>query len=169
MAHSAKAVANTLLDLADERKMEITPLKLLKLVYFAHGWHLALADAGLIKERVEAWKFGPVVPSIYHSFKDFGMNPITGRAEAAEFEGLTYRCISPRVPELAPFFARILEVYGKLSGPQLSNLTHLSDSPWYEVWENRGGKDVKGTDIPDELIKGYFKAQKVRPSSAVAA
>lgn len=169
MAYNAKAIANTILDLADEKKMPLTPLKLLKLVYFAHGWHLALVGTPLLTERVEAWKFGPVAPSVYHAFKEYGMNSISGRAQVIEFEGRKMTYTEPRTPALAQFLGRILDVYGKLSGPQLSNLTHLPKSPWYVVWENLGGKERKGTDIPDELIRDYFKAQRERPSSAVAA
>src|SRR5215467_7486621 len=77
MAYPAKAVANEFLYLAKEERRPVTPMQLLKLVYFAHGWYLALTGERLIDERVEAWKYGPVVPSIYHEFKRFGNEPIT--------------------------------------------------------------------------------------------
>ncbi|MCB0375635.1 MAG: DUF4065 domain-containing protein, partial [Sinomicrobium sp.] len=54
----------------------ITPMKLVKLVYIAHGWHLGITDNALIDENPEAWKYGPVIPRIYHEFKKFGKNPI---------------------------------------------------------------------------------------------
>jgi uncharacterized phage-associated protein len=39
-------------------------LKLQKLLYYAQGLHLALYNEPLSKGRIEAWKHGPVVPSV---------------------------------------------------------------------------------------------------------
>src|SRR4051794_28085835 len=56
--------------------LDLTPMKVLKLVYIAHGWVLSSADAPLISESVQAWKFGPVIPSLYHYFKRYGASPV---------------------------------------------------------------------------------------------
>ena len=74
--YDALAVANEFLERANKAKRPITPMQLLKLVYFAHGWYLALENKALVKERFEAWKFGPVCRPIYREFKRFGMNPV---------------------------------------------------------------------------------------------
>ena len=79
MAFSPAAVANFFLDLAAERGAPLSPMKLQKLVYFAHGWSLAIYGRPLINEQVEAWKFGPVIRSLYHRVKAFGNQPIAGR------------------------------------------------------------------------------------------
>lgn len=158
------AVANRFLELANESQKEITLLKLLKLVYYAHGWHLGLTGGQpLLDEQVEAWKFGPVSPSVYHSFKDFGANPITrlGR-EILHKDGkffwnvVTLDC-SQSVSE---FLKKIWDVYGKLTPFQLSELTHRADTPWHKVWYEMGGQTRKGTDIPDNLITEYFQQKK---------
>lgn len=166
MPYDPKAVANTLLDLAAERKIEITPLKLLKLLYFAHGWHLALGDQPLLNEQVEAWKFGPVVPSIYHAFKEFKMGPITGRAKVVSItpDG-EIAFYEPREDGLRDFLSAILNVYGKRTGFQLSELTHLPGTPWYEAWEG-GGKLIKGKDIDNEKIKAHFKEKRSKQSKS---
>ena len=51
-------------------------MKVQKLVYYAHGWHLGLADAPLIGELVEAWRWGPVIRSLYAALAEFGNQPI---------------------------------------------------------------------------------------------
>ena len=42
-----------------------------KLVYITKGFALATLDDGLFEEEVEAWKYGPVISSLYHEFKQF--------------------------------------------------------------------------------------------------
>ena len=49
-----------------------TPLHLVKLVYISHGWVLGFHGIPLIRESVEAWKYGPVIPAVYHRYKPFG-------------------------------------------------------------------------------------------------
>jgi len=160
------AVANRFIKLAEESGERLTLMKLLKLVYFAHGWHLALSGVPLLKEQVEAWKFGPVAPSVYHGFKRFASSPITELG--SEFDEAAFRAtgeILVSTPVAAgssafeAFIRKIWEVYGKLSAFQLSDLTHQPGSPWFKVWFEKGGRERKGTDIPDEMIRDYFKAK----------
>lgn len=47
----------------------LTPLQVIKMVYIAHGYSLALLDEPLVEEAVEAWRYGPVLPSVYHTVK----------------------------------------------------------------------------------------------------
>jgi uncharacterized phage-associated protein len=82
MTHNPIAIANYFIELAKF----ITPMKLQKLVYFAHGWCLALADKPLINEKIEAWQYGPVVSSLYREFKKYGNEGIT--SPAVEFKHL---------------------------------------------------------------------------------
>ena len=80
MKDNALSIANYFIDLANEDNEPIRPLKLMKLVYIAYGYALALLNRSIIDyrfDKVEAWKFGPVIPSVYHSFKIYGKKPIT--------------------------------------------------------------------------------------------
>ena len=72
MTTSARAVANELIELAKQEGRAFTPLQLLKLVYIAHGWMLGLRQKPLIRDRIEAWKYGPVIPALYHDLKRYG-------------------------------------------------------------------------------------------------
>ncbi len=56
----ALAVANYMLELAKEEGKELQPLKLMKLVYIAHGFMLALLGRSALNprfDRVEAWQY----------------------------------------------------------------------------------------------------------------
>lgn len=127
----------------------ITPMKLVKLVYIAHGWHLGITDNALIDENPEAWKYGPVVPRIYHEFKKFGKNPIkTGKIINLDHElPLNKR----------EFLDKIWDVYGRFTAIQLSDKTHQPGTPWYIVWHNNRGRTTESLQIPDNLIRDYYK------------
>lgn len=167
MAHTAKAVANHILDLAEAEGVEITPMKLQKLVYFAHGWHLAILNSPLINEQVECWKYGPVIRSLFHEFKEFGLDPITRRAVEHHFESdpasrrfkawsSTAELHNPSEETLG-LIKDVWQVYKIYSAVKLSNMTHLPDTPWTEINEKYQGNPPKGTDIPQELIQAYFQ------------
>lgn len=87
-----------------------------KLLYVAHGWHLALYDAPLIAdEYLEAWQYGPAYASVYYEFRDFGRLPITRLATELHGTGEVFtpairlhflarmdRNAAPREEETAP-------------------------------------------------------------------
>jgi uncharacterized phage-associated protein len=158
MPFNAKAVANEFLRLAESEKRPLTPMALIKLVYFAHGWYLALKGEPLLNEQVEAWKYGPVIPSLYHEFKEFGNEAITRLAhDERTFRENGKFIIGRTTPELEDDDAkkvvrRVWDVYKPLSAVQLSNLTHTPGSPW----DTTPNKEIKGTDISNETIRQYF-------------
>ena len=53
-----------------------TPMHVLKLAYLCHGWMLGVFGRGLIAEPAEAWRYGPVIPTVYHTYKSFRGEPI---------------------------------------------------------------------------------------------
>ncbi|MBQ7609075.1 MAG: SocA family protein [Desulfovibrionaceae bacterium] len=155
----ALAVANAFIERGVAHKNPPTQMKLQKLMYFAHGWHLALYDTPLVDQPFYAWQYGPVIPSVYHEFKMFGTLGIDrmGLEYVGTEKGVLW--FSPQIePEKAienALIDRIWEVYGIYSGTQLSKITHLDDSPWKKVRdENLGVRDII---IPDDLIRDYFK------------
>ena len=134
----------------------VTNMKLQKLIYFSHGWHLAYTGEPLIDEFVEAWQYGPVVPSIYHSFKSLGNLPID-KPEFIEHVERTLNGELTRVElsaEDVAFLDDIWQSHKDFTGRELSSITHLEGTPWSRVFETH--KEFKGTDIPNDLIKNYF-------------
>jgi uncharacterized phage-associated protein len=145
MAYDSITVANTLLQLAARRVEPIDPMKLQKLVYFAHGWHLAIKGSPLISEAIQAWDFGPVIPSIYHAFKHYGPNPITRQDD---------RFGRVADPDHLDFLERILELYGVFTSIQLSNMSHDTKGPWHQARANNPG--LKCVEIAEDHIRDYF-------------
>lgn len=55
---------------------EVTPLKLQKLLYYVAASYFKESGSRLFTENIEKWKYGPVVPSVYHGFKSCGIEHI---------------------------------------------------------------------------------------------
>ena len=55
--HDSRTIANEFLRLAAERHTGLTSTQVLKLVYIAHGWSLALLGKPLIGDEIQAWQF----------------------------------------------------------------------------------------------------------------
>lgn len=159
--HSSRSIANYFLDRGDEEAVPITPMKVIKLTYLAHGWYLAFTGDALVNEDVEAWTHGPVLPSVYHSFKKWGSFPIDDD-RAKEWHGLAwivssvYNAPSRKSFPLMPFLEKAWDIYKGWSPAGLRKLTHMNGSPWHTV---KFSNDYKGKRdlIPNALIYSYYK------------
>ncbi len=159
MAYSAKSVSNYLLWKAFRSGVTVTSMKLNKLVYFAHGWHLAIKHRPLIKEPVQAWQHGPVIPTIYYTFKRYGNQPIA----APTFDRgnkLSLPSIPPNDSETARFLDRVWDTYKTLTAKELSDLSHEAGSPWHVSRSDAlaAGK-TRAIRIDNRIIKDYFLTQ----------
>lgn len=153
---SPLAVANYFILKSLESGQLLTPMKLVKLVYIAHGWYLGLTGDPLISEGAQAWKYGPVIPTVYEQFKSYGGNSITQLANTITPSGQisNYPLSEPKIRE---FLDRIWEVYHKFTAVELSDLTHQENTPWFHVWHKEGGSEKFGAVIPNENIEWHYK------------
>jgi uncharacterized phage-associated protein len=155
MTYTPQHVANFILEQGEKDNIDISPMKLLKLVYIAYGWVLALTDTRLFEEDIQAWKHGPVVPSIYHEFKHFGKMPVTERAMAVDLDTstTTYPSFAPNDTQTKLILGKVWSVYKDFSGWALRNKTHAHGSPWQQVYK----PGELETLIPDEKIKAHYQ------------
>lgn len=66
---SASDIADIVINLYQEKNKEITNLKLQKVLYYIQLAYLKQEGKPLIDEDFEAWRHGPVIPSLYDKFK----------------------------------------------------------------------------------------------------
>lgn len=141
----SKTVANRFWDIAHADGDQLTPMQLLKLVYIAHGWSLGLYGKALIRDEIQAWQYGPVIPRLYNSLKDYRGCPVTEK-----IPGFLNETISP---EQSSVIEQVYDLYGSQTGPALSRLTHAPNSPWARTYD----KEEFGTVIPNDLIRDYYQ------------
>lgn len=130
-------------------------MKLLKLVYIAYGWSLAVLNDRFFDEPIYAWPHGPVIRSLYDEFKHFRKSPIEGRAVEIDFDSWTES--TPRVSnddeETLVVLDKVWELYSPFSAWSLRNKTHEPNSPWSQVYQ----ANVRDIEIPDDLIQQHFE------------
>lgn len=159
------AVANYFLDCAQKDGEGLSQMKLHKLLFFAHGWYMAFYDKPLIRrDSIEAWRHGPIEPSLFYQFRHYGMQQITERA-------LSQDGSVAKLPEgeehdhMHALLDRVWEVYKRFTAMELSAITHEEDMPWSIVmreWREKGNHEAepKNLVIPDEKIKEYFEQRR---------
>lgn len=159
MPYTAITIADQILRIAKSKQIELTPLQLMKLTYIAHGWSFPLRGADLFQNRIEAWKYGPVIPDLYHATKRFGRSPIS-LAMVGDPSELVVDATTKA------FLESVFNAYGHMSGVALSSLTHQSGTPWQQVYQ----EGIYNKEIPDALIRDHYnELHRVRQRSAQTA
>lgn len=148
-AHSPIEVARFIVKEADAQGFALTPIKLQKIVFLCHGWMLGLHGMPLVRGPIQAWRYGPVFPDLYHALKHLG----AGRVRLSDLP-------APRENEEVFDADEVLvmkdtvERYGPLTGGQLVALTHADSSPWHLTRRRAGWRNP---EIPDELIEFSYR------------
>jgi uncharacterized phage-associated protein len=154
MKSNALAIANYFVNMANKCGVEIHLLGLVKRVYITHGFMLALCDRSAIDPRfdsVEAWRLGPVIPSVYHSFKHNGRAAITAPSIIVVDNDLSVEVpflADEQVKETANF---VWKRYSDVSDMKMVELLHRKGTPWgyfYKVGQNN--------TIPDSVTKEFY-------------
>jgi uncharacterized phage-associated protein len=145
----ARDVASFLIDLSLKEGADkgvpvaegITNLKLQKLLYFAQASHMALFNKPLFVEKIEAWKWGPVIPSIYHFYSHNKNKPLP---RSQSFKGIDSE-------KKAEFIQGVWDLFGKYSAIELMKITH-KHKPWIEAFQKGSG-----TTIENNVLRNYYK------------
>jgi len=158
VSHNPLAIANYFLDHAPE-KQKTGLLKLIKLCYIAHGFTLAIIDSPLVSEEAQAWRYGPVFPTIFFTFKDFfPLRKATNLSDPNSPLDFNEKILNIQLTQQQKnVVSQVIEKYGKLSGNVLSRLTHEEGTPWDQVYNNKRDINIDFPIISNEIIKDYYK------------
>ncbi|NWN45887.1 Panacea domain-containing protein [Candidatus Phytoplasma pruni] len=143
-----------LLKTAQEQNiLDITNLKLQKLVYYSHIHHLVKTKQkeAIINSSIEAWPYGPVIPKLYFLFIGYQTQPIR-----IDFSQINFQ-IDVK-PSLQTSIKYILKKYGSWSSVQLTDKSHTED-PWINAW--RLNQRFEERIIPQNNIYEYYRQNKL--------
>jgi uncharacterized phage-associated protein len=148
----AISVAEKFIELSIKDNELITPIKLYKLVYMAHGWSLGLRNKPLFIDRIQAGKFGPIIKSIERSYEKYGNTEISAPVEPEE-----YTVVPTLDEDESALVCAVWNKFKDFSAAQLSTLTHKEGTPWEKVWNYKNGKNsIPYMTIDDGLIKECY-------------
>lgn len=100
-------------------KRDVSPLKLQKLLYYSQLWFFVKNRKPLFNDMISAWIFGPVVYSVWSSFRFIKRTDIIP----------SNKCVNVDLNDVLYHLDDVWNAYGHLSGSQLVELTH-QDKPW---------------------------------------
>lgn len=135
-------IANYVIKYCHEKGFTISNLKLQKLLYFIQSSFLT-NDLGIcFEDDIEAWDFGPVVPSVYHQYKGFGSGNIP---------------ITPSHVTRPPYASLIHQTVDDLADYSATDLVHITQNqdPWFDAYSPHQHRV-----ITKQAIKDYFKGVK---------
>jgi uncharacterized phage-associated protein len=146
--HTAHDIAKYFVSLVDEDAGDsLSNLKLQKLLYYAQGAHLAFYGKPLFAEKIKKWEHGPVVPQVYHEYKQFGANSIP-------VESVDLSKYSSQIREILD---EVNSVYGQFTASKLRTMTH-NEPPWRDA--NMNG------EISHDSMKQFFKTLVIDDAQA---
>ena len=134
---SATDVAECLIN-----SLPLDNLKLQKLLYYSQAVHLVLHDKRpLFPDPIEAWDYGPVVPRVYHKFKQHGLDiiPSTGEQPVLQYD-------EQKTVDI------VIRTFGNMSGPELIDQTHY-EWPWRNAYRPTRPSNVISIDSMYEYFK----------------
>lgn len=125
----------------------LSAMKLQKVCYYAQAWHLVWDEEPLFRNRIEAWRNGPVIPDLWGLHKgsfqvdrDFIGN--AGNSSA----------LSDSEKETIDV---ILGYYGDKTSQWLSDLTHM-EAPWRDARGDTPDGARSGAEITHAAMHEYY-------------
>lgn len=139
----------------------LTPMQVNKLAYISHGFTLALEDEPLFHDKVEAWKYGPVIPPIYYMLRHYKRNTITalsfcGTKLTNSDKEKRMEFIRGKIPDPhKKVIGAVLKEFGHFNGLELSTITHEPGTPWDTHYK----RNKLGVEIPNDMTKKFYKSE----------
>ena len=125
----------------NEELNDITNMKLLKLLYFAHAIHLVKYDSELFDDTVEAWKYGPAINDVYEKYKEY-KDKVLPDEHINENDFTEDEILS---------VDSAIELFDKYSARELCDITH-EHGPWKDVYKE-GEQHIP---MSNDSIKRYY-------------
>ena len=161
LALRSESVANFFINKSLNDGLSLSMVKLVKLVYISHGWHLGYLGKSLISDAVQAWQYGVMIPKLYRSINDLISNParIDSLIEGYGIidDGMIVN--TPPDEETVKLLNKVWKSYSKLSGVQLSTITNKAGTPWEKSWSATTSTPYSGLNIANNLIQEYYESK----------
>ncbi|MCY4215457.1 MAG: DUF4065 domain-containing protein [Flavobacteriaceae bacterium] len=155
--YTAAHITNFILEQARHDEIFIDNIKLQKLLYVSFGWCYVLGrKKKLFNDPIQAWRFGPVIPNIYHQYKKFQKGDLRQAPAALYFdfkEMTTKRAPTYEMDEQTKsVLLAIWDYYKMKDTDSLIDLTHQKGTPWASAYDHENRKEIS-----KRRIKKYYQ------------
>ncbi len=143
--YTPQQIANYFIKKAKEQNVELTKIKLMKLIYIAYAWYLAHKNEDLFDEQIE---YGEVVPSIYNELRKTLGNRVSSYIQDQFINNSDIQ--EDKVLRICldgPW-----QLYKNMDDFQLVVTLHEEDSPWFKVYKPNQN-NIVNTEENKPLIK----------------
>lgn len=146
-------------------KIKCTHLSLEKLVYFAYADYLCEHSERLFEDQIYAFTHGPVVDSVYETYKRSGsqyVKPLEFGDDSDVQTGVKELPARSRIlfakdgAEKLRSIDQTIQKYGKYTAGTLVDRTHRAGSPWSHVNSSRAYQPIS-----DEIIMAHHHVECV--------
>ena len=143
--YDAITVAKHIIDYSNSHNCGISNLKLQKVLYFVQAEFLVSKPdhSPCFTDAIEAWDFGPVVPTVYHKYKVYGRASIHSSKTGRIFGYRREQEISDEDQKLIDNMVDKLKDY---SASALVSVTHAQD-PWKNAYICGHNNKITNQDI----------------------
>ena len=141
MVHDAITIAKYVIQKSNEINHPVSNLQLQKILFYIQQEFLIKYKTPLFNDDFEAWRFGPVIPTVYRKYCGSAALPLT------LYDEEDYSFIDSDSRQIID---RIIKEKSTMNPWTLVNDLHRSDKAWAIVYRNGDGLyDI----IPKSLIK----------------
>lgn len=132
----------------------MSAVRLQKLLYYSHAWHLVSQDAPLFDDTIKAYEHGPVVGQVWNSHR--------GKAQVG-VEHVASECRSALSDDEREVIDAVVAAFDDVSSWGIVDVVHDED-PWLEAFACK--QSGKSDRISDRAIKDYYSRLSTLPVSA---
>lgn len=138
--YSATDVARYMVNLCIEEKSPVSNLQVQKILYFCQQEYYVKTGTPLFDDDFEAWRYGPVVPSVYRTYSVYGGSPIWKAAEYKEFDFFRNDSVpvAPLSGKERKSVVETVEKWACLPSWEIVNRSHVEGGAWDIVYNKNG-------------------------------
>ncbi len=131
--------------------MPMSHLKLQKLLYLSYERFLKKTGVPLFKDEIHAWKYGPVVESVYDVFKTHGSSVIPYEEDDKVLLSTEEIAVSPSFMRILvsehgeatlTIIHSVLKDFAHYTAWELVDITHEDGKPWKRVYKEGSNKRI---------------------------
>jgi uncharacterized phage-associated protein len=161
MPYTAKAVANTFIDLANAEGCTLTNAKIQHLVFLAHGFHLGIHGENypLVREHFVAADEGPIVPTLNMALRHRVSTP-GGKLQDEKGKDI------PSLPEDTDEYDTVFNAWHSFKNYLLCELDGIARDH-NTAWKHARSMS-KNTELTTEIIASFFRILWNKMSESVA-